>query len=70
MTLLSVENLRIMDVWTHTTLVEVNFKVTQGETLGMIGESGSGKSITCKALLGLNPERFRVSGIFILKMKI
>ena len=63
MTLLSVENLRIMDVWTHTTLVEeVNFKVTQGETLGMIGESGSGKSITCKALLGLNPERFRVSG--------
>lgn len=37
MTLLSVENLRIMDVWTHTTLVEeVNFKVTQGETLGMI----------------------------------
>ena len=63
MTLLSVENLRIMDVWTHTTLVEeVNFKVARGETLGMIGESGSGKSITCKALLGLNPERFRVSG--------
>ena len=63
MTLLSVENLRITDGWTHTTLVEeVNFKVTQGETLGMIGESGSGKSITCKALLGLNPERLRVSG--------
>ena len=40
MTLLSVENLRIMDVWTHTTLVEeVNFKVTQGETLRMIGEA-------------------------------
>ena len=63
MTLLSVENLRITDGWTHTTLVEeVNFKVARGETLGMIGESGSGKSITCKALLGLNPERFRVSG--------
>ena len=63
MTLLSVENLQITDGWTHTTLVEeVNFKVARGETLGMIGESGSGKSITCKALLGLNPERFRVSG--------
>ena len=63
MTLLSVENLRITDGWTHTTLVEeVNFKVARGETLGMIGESGSGKSITCKALLGLNPERLRVSG--------
>lgn len=63
MTLLSVENLQITDGWTHTTLVEeVNFKVARGETLGIIGESGSGKSITCKALLGLNPERLRVSG--------
>ena len=40
MTLLSVENLRITDGWTHTTLVEeVNFKVARGETLGMIGET-------------------------------
>ena len=71
MTLLSVENLRITDGWTHTTLVEeVNFKVARGETLGMIGESGSGKSITCKALLGLNPERLRVSGDIYFEMKI
>ena len=28
----------------------------------MIGESGSGKSISCKALTGLNPERLHVTG--------
>ena len=41
---------------------DVNFNVNSGETLGIIGESGSGKSITCKAIVGLNDDRLKVQG--------
>ncbi len=40
----------------------VSFSLERGETLGLIGESGCGKSITALALLGLLPERAVVSG--------
>ncbi|MFQ6342352.1 murein tripeptide/oligopeptide ABC transporter ATP binding protein OppF [Campylobacter sp. VTCC 70190] len=33
---------------------KINFKLYQGETLGVVGESGCGKSTLAKALLGLN----------------
>ena len=33
----------------------VSFKIRQGSTLGIIGESGSGKSVTAQALLGILP---------------
>ena len=63
MTLLTVKHLTITDTWTDQPLVsDVNFTLTKGETLGVIGESGSGKSITCKSIVGLNPERLRVTG--------
>lgn len=34
----------------------VSFKVEKGETLGIVGESGCGKSVTCYSLLGLIPQ--------------
>ena len=40
----------------------VSFALERGQTLGLIGESGCGKSITALALLGLLPERAIVSG--------
>jgi peptide/nickel transport system ATP-binding protein len=40
----------------------VSFAIGRGETVGLIGESGCGKSMTALALMGLLPEGARVSG--------
>lgn len=40
----------------------VSFSLERGETLGLIGESGCGKSITAMALMGLLPDNAVVSG--------
>ena len=39
-----------------------SFTLERGDTLGLIGESGCGKSITVMALMGLLPENARVTG--------
>ncbi|TWD81960.1 peptide/nickel transport system ATP-binding protein/oligopeptide transport system ATP-binding protein [Kribbella amoyensis] len=44
----------------------VSFDVVQGRTTGLIGESGSGKSLTAMALVGLVPETAVVSGQVLL----
>ncbi|MGE8077638.1 ABC transporter ATP-binding protein [Peribacillus loiseleuriae] len=54
--LLEVKNLRI-DFKTYGGQVHavrgVNFEVKQGETIGIVGESGCGKSVTAKAIMKL-----------------
>ncbi len=40
----------------------VSFCLERGETLGLIGESGCGKSITAMSLLGLLPDRAELTG--------
>ncbi len=40
----------------------VSFAMARGDTVGLIGESGCGKSITALALMGLLPEGARVAG--------
>jgi peptide/nickel transport system ATP-binding protein len=40
----------------------VGFSLARGETLGLIGESGCGKSVTALALMGLLPEGAAVRG--------
>lgn len=46
------------------TLVDgVSFSVLPGHALALVGESGAGKSITCRAILDLlNPRKFEVTG--------
>ncbi|HEX2247599.1 MAG TPA: ATP-binding cassette domain-containing protein, partial [Arthrobacter sp.] len=39
-----------------------NLVMDRGERVGLIGESGSGKSMTTTALMGLLPEGVRASG--------
>jgi peptide/nickel transport system ATP-binding protein len=40
----------------------VSFALKRGETLGLVGESGCGKSLTALALMGLLPESAIISG--------
>lgn len=41
---------------TLTAVDHVNFTVKKGEILGLVGESGCGKSVTSMQILGLNPK--------------
>ena len=41
---------------------DVSFEVHPGECLGILGESGSGKSMTVKSVFGLLDKNFQVSG--------
>ncbi len=39
----------------------VSFSVEKGQTLGIVGESGCGKSVTCLTIMGLNAKRNTIS---------
>jgi ABC-type glutathione transport system ATPase component len=41
---------------------DVSFEIGAGERVGLIGESGSGKSLTALAIMGLLPDELRASG--------
>jgi len=43
-------------------LDQVSFRIEAGQRLGLIGESGSGKTVTALAIMGLLPPNARVSG--------
>ncbi len=65
MALLEVKNLRI-DYLTRRGSVkavdEISFSIGSRETIGLVGESGCGKSTTGLAMLGLLPTNARISG--------
>jgi peptide/nickel transport system ATP-binding protein len=64
-TLLSVRNLRVEIPTRRATLValdDVSFNIDEGEVLGVVGESGAGKSITGSAVIGLIDPPGRVAG--------
>lgn len=62
--ILDIRNLCVTFKSEHSTfeaLKNVSFKIHQSESLGVLGESGSGKSLTALLLLGLFPQQKNVS---------
>ncbi|MGW0810988.1 ATP-binding cassette domain-containing protein [Nonomuraea sp. NPDC002799] len=62
MTLLQVDELSVRSADGRALVSGVSFALEPGERLGVIGESGSGKSLTALAVLGLLPQGMRAAG--------
>jgi peptide/nickel transport system ATP-binding protein len=65
MSLLEIDNLRIVFSTRRGPLVavdEISLAIEPGEVLGMVGESGAGKSLTAMAIIGLLDPPARVAG--------
>ncbi len=70
--LLEVKNLSISFPAAHgdVRIVDnVSFSVRPGETMGLVGESGCGKSITSMAIMGLLPETAKIEGEILFEGK-
>jgi len=62
--ILSVKNLStdiVIDQGVVRAVKEVSFNLSQGKTLGIVGESGCGKSMLCKSILRLLPKNGSIS---------
>lgn len=59
--LLSVEGLSVF-TGDAPLVTDVNFSLARGERIGLIGESGSGKSLTTASLMGLLPDGLHATG--------
>ena len=64
-TIIQVKDLKVnikTDDGVLTAVRGVNFEIKKGETLGLVGESGCGKSLTSKAILGINDKKCKAEG--------
>jgi len=61
MAFLEIENCDVT-IYGQTILKQVSLEAERGRILGLIGESGSGKSITALSVMGLLPEAMQIEG--------
>ncbi len=67
-TIIQVKDLKVnikTDDGILTAVRGVDFEIRKGETLGLVGESGCGKSLTSKAILGINDKKCSAEGEII-----
>ena len=63
MSLLHIDDLTVTATGSTTALLgPINIELAAGEKLGIIGESGSGKSLTALSIMGLLPDGVRATG--------
>ena len=70
--ILDVRDLKVdieVDDYTLNAVRGVSFTMRRGETLGLVGESGCGKSVTSKELLGINPDNCSSGGQVLFRRK-
>ena len=70
--ILEVRNLKVdiaVDDYILNAVRGVSFSLKKGETLGLVGESGCGKSVTSKEILGINPSNCRSEGEILYRTK-
>lgn len=66
MRILDVSNLSVTTGDGTRVVSDISFTIEPGERLGLIGESGSGKSMTALAVMGLLPAELQASGSLLL----
>ncbi len=69
---IKVENLSVSfpkDTLLFAAVKDISFDIPKGKTLALIGQSGSGKSITSLAIMGLLPKKSIISGNIFLENK-
>ncbi len=70
--ILEVRDLRVdikVDDYILNAVRGVTFTMKKGEALGLVGESGCGKSVTSKEILGINPENCSSAGEVLFRTK-
>lgn len=63
--IIQVKDLKVnitLDEGLLTAVRGVDFEIKKGETLGLVGESGCGKSLTSKAILAINDKKCKAEG--------
>lgn len=67
MTLLNIKNLTIIHA-NKSVVTNINFSINQGETLALLGDSGSGKTLTALSIMRLLPPAISITNTSVIEL--